>query len=291
MRWLRIALQITAHEAIVVNLHFQSGGAGIVDAGDAVLFGEGQNAQNAAHGGFRLPFVQGFGELADMRPGIGRHFQQLHCAERGALRTVFVFDAAATARLTQMLAQKLPGARIEQANVQSVPLDPHHPADPARRHAVVGGFDLDTPVEVNGSLAVLVIAKGLQRQRLEERFLFGEHGRDLPLRGAVNTRVGPTFFPVIEVCLRNFQAVEALTFQRRLLGMADAGFHLAFPVRIPNPARHGDSAIMSEHIPIERIQSGIVNIGFEHTFFQVVGNHNSGRAAQSPKGLLMEFGP
>ena len=48
---------------------------------------------------------------------------------------------------------------------------------------------------------------------------------------------------------------------------------------------------MSEHIAIERIQTGIVNIGLEHTFFQVVGNHHSGRAAQSPEGLLMQFGP
>jgi len=65
---------------------------------------------------------------------------------------------------------------------------------------------------VYGSLAVLVIAKGLQWKRLECGFLFGEHGRDLPLRGAVNARVGPTFFPVIEIGLRGLQAIEALTF-------------------------------------------------------------------------------
>ena len=79
----------------------------------------------------------------------------------------------------------------------------------------------------------------------------------------MNARVGPVFFPVVEVCLGSFQAVEALPFKRRLLCMADAGFHLAFPIGIPDPARHRDSTIVSEHIPIERIQSGIVNIGLE----------------------------
>src|ERR1019366_4443870 len=37
--------------------------------------------------------------------------------------------------------------------------------------------------------------------------------------------------------------------------------------------------------------SGIVNIGREHTLFKVVGNHDFGRAAQPPKGPLMQFGP
>ena len=36
--------------------------------------------------------------------------------------------------------------------------------------------------------------------------------------------------------------------------MADARFHLAFPVWIADAARHRDSAIVSEHIPVERVQ-------------------------------------
>src|SRR5471030_3327336 len=71
--------------------------------------------------------------------------------------------------------------------------------------------------------------------------------------------------------------------------MADAGFHFAFPVRIPDPARHRDSAIVSEHIPVERVQSGIVDIGREYSLFKVVGNHDSGRATQAPESLLMQF--
>src|SRR5271154_2409821 len=73
--------------------------------------------------------------------------------------------------------------------------------------------------------------------------------------------------------------------------MTNAGFHLAFPVRIPDPARHRDSTVVSEHIPVERIQSGIVNIGREYSLFKVVGNHNSGRAPKAAECLLMQFRP
>ena len=38
----------------------------------------------------------------------------------------------------------------------------------------------------------------------------------------MDARVGPVFFPVIEIRLRLFQALEALTLQRRLLRMGDA---------------------------------------------------------------------
>ncbi len=52
------------------------------------------------------------------------------------------------------------------------------------------------------------------------RPLFGEHGGHLAFGGAVDARVGPVLFPVIEVGLRFFQAFEAQSFQRRLLRMA-----------------------------------------------------------------------
>ena len=210
---------------------------------------------------------------------------------------VFVFDAPPPAFFTwcRCLAQELSCARIEQAHMQSVPLNSApSSADPARRHAVVGGFDLDTAVKVNGSLAMwLVVAKvGSTGSGWRKRFLFA---RTWPRPVAWWCReyaCPPSPLPSDRECaLRSFQAVEALTFKRRLLGMADARLYFAFPVGIADPAGHGDSAIVSEHIPIERIQSGIVNIGSEDTFFKVVGDHHSCCAAQPPEGLLMQFGP
>jgi hypothetical protein len=73
--------------------------------------------------------------------------------------------------------------------------------------------------------------------------------------------------------------------------VADAGFHFAFPVGMPDPARHGNGAVVGQYVAIEGIQSRIVDVGLEHSFFQVVGNHDSGRAAQPAEGLLVQFGP
>ena len=80
---------------------------------------------------------------------------------------------------------------------------------------------------------------------------------------------------LIQIGLRFFQAFEALPFERRLLRVADAGFHLAFPIRIADAARQGDRAVMCQHVAVERIQRRIVDIGREHAFAQVVEHHDS----------------
>jgi hypothetical protein len=42
--------------------------------------------------------------------------------------------------------------------------------------------------------------------------------------------VGPASFPAVEIDLRLFQALEAQSLERRLLGVADAGFDLALAI-------------------------------------------------------------
>ena len=69
--------------------------------------------------------------------------------------------------------------------------------------------------------AVLVIAERFHRQREQGWFFFREHGRHLPFRGAVDARIGPVRFPAIQIGLRLFQTLEALSFQRSFLGVAD----------------------------------------------------------------------
>ena len=90
-----------------------------------------------------------------------------------------------------------------------IPLHLHAPADPARRRAVVSGLDLHAAVQMHRALAVLVIAERLDGQRQQRGPLFGEHRRDLPLGRAVDARVGPALFPVIQVGLRLLEAFEA----------------------------------------------------------------------------------
>ena len=137
------------------------------------------------------------------------------------------------------------------------------------------------------ALAVLVITERLQRKWQQRRFLFGKHSGDLPLGGAVDARVGPAFFPAVEVGLGFLQALEAQAFQGCSLRMADAGFDFAFPIRILNAARHGHRAVVREHITIEGIQSGIVKVGDEHALAQIVEDHDACGPAESAKRSLV----
>jgi len=63
---------------------------------------------------------------------------------------------------------------------------------------------------------LLVVAEGFDRRQQEWPF-FCEHDRDLPLGGAVDARVGPARFPVIQVRLGFLQALEAKDLQWRSL--------------------------------------------------------------------------
>ena len=107
-----------------------------------------------------------------------------------------------------------------------VPLHADAPADPTRRRTVVSCFDFHAAIQVHGALTVLVIAEGLDWQRKQGRPLFGEHGRDLSLGGAMDARVGPACFPVVQIGLRLLRAFEAHALQRRLLRMPDAALDL-----------------------------------------------------------------
>ena len=94
---------------------------------------------------------------------------------------------------------------IEQSHEEVVPLHVDATPDPARRGAVIRRVDLHAAIEVHGADAEAVVAKRLERQRAERRLLLSKHGGDLPLRGAVDARVGSVRFPAIEVRLRRLQ--------------------------------------------------------------------------------------
>jgi len=52
--------------------------------------------------------------------------------------------------------------------------------------------------------------------------------------------------------------------------MTNAGFHFALPVRVLNAARHTDRTVMLMHVAIERIEGGIVDVGREHAFAEII---------------------
>ena len=103
----------------------------------------------------------------------------------------------------------------------------------------------------------------------------------------MDARVGPALFPAVQVALRFLQAFEANPFQRCLFRMTDTRFHFALPVRVLNPAGHGDRAVMLQHVAVERVERGIVNIGREHALTEIIKHHDPSRATQPPKRFLV----
>ena len=168
-RSLRAALQAASHEAVLGHAQLQGQGAGLVGGRAAILLDQREHALNAARSKLGLSLVDGIAESADAGSSLVSPRQQLLDVKWGTPRTVLIADAVRAALLPQMLAQQLSGPRIEQAHEQPVPLHQHLAPDPSRRRSVVGRLHLDTAVQVNGAIAVLVVAERLQRQRLASK--------------------------------------------------------------------------------------------------------------------------
>jgi hypothetical protein len=65
---------------------------------------------------------------------------------------------------------------------------------------------------------------------------------------------------------------------RRAIGVADA-----------TGQRHG--AVVREHVPVERVQGGIVDVGREHALTEIVEDGGADGAAEPAEGLFVELGP
>ena len=228
---------------------------------------------------------------ADRRArGLGRRQQRERLRGRAG-RAIVLVDAMPPARRAQMLAEELLGRRMEQADVQVIPLDLDAASNPAGRRAVVGGLDFDAPIEMDRAGPVTVVTKGLERERSQRRLLLDKHRGDLALGGAMDPRVGPVRLPAIQVGLRLLNRVEAQAFQGRLLGVADAGLHFSFAIRIADPTRQGDHAVVREDVAVERIERRLVDVGREHALFEVVQDDDLDGAAQPTKRAFMQLGP
>src|SRR6185437_5222807 len=105
------------------------------------------------------------------------------------------------------------------------------------------------------------------------------------------TGVGLPLIPVVQIFLRVLQALETLSLQWRHLLIADPGFHLALAIGIAHPARQRDDAIVGHHVAVERVQRGIVDIGPEHAFGEVVEHHHAYAAPQPPERLFVQLRP
>jgi hypothetical protein len=71
----------------------------------------------------------------------------------------------------------------------------------------------------------------------------------------------------------------------------DARFDFAFAIRIADATRQGDHAVVREHIAIQGIERGIVDVRGDDAFAEIVEDDHADRAAEPTKGALVELGP
>jgi len=73
--------------------------------------------------------------------------------------------------------------------------------------------------------------------------------------------------------------------------VTDARFDFALSIWILNATGHGHGTVVREHIAIEGIERGIVNVGGQHTLTQIVEHHDARTATHPAKRFLVQFGP
>ena len=73
--------------------------------------------------------------------------------------------------------------------------------------------------------------------------------------------------------------------------MANTAFDLSFSIRITHTARQCYCAIVRQHVAVQGVESGIVDIGCEHALAKIVEDNNACGAAEPAKSLFMQLGP
>jgi hypothetical protein len=73
--------------------------------------------------------------------------------------------------------------------------------------------------------------------------------------------------------------------------MADAGLDFAFSIRIGNFAGHCHGAVMSQHVAVERIQNGVVEVRRKHGFAQVIRYNHLHGAPEFEECAFVQFSP
>lgn len=94
-----------------------------------------------------------------------------------------------------VLADQLLRSWIDDANPEPTDVHDDACADVVRRNVIVGAVNLDGTVEMDGTLADLIVFKARCRQRQQEGPFFFEHRANLPFGRAVDARERPPLVP------------------------------------------------------------------------------------------------
>src|SRR5215469_13393950 len=116
------ALEIAANELIFAYSHLQGYSAGVLGSRDAVLFGQGEDALNAAYTKLSLLVINMVAEGTDLSARVFGSPEQLRNFVGTSRGNILLLDAITTAFLPHMLAQELAVFGIEDANEELVPL-------------------------------------------------------------------------------------------------------------------------------------------------------------------------
>ena len=232
----------------------------------------------------------GFGPLVGLRadgPGLR---QQPDCPAFDAadlLGDQVLAQRAEAARLLPHVYGDLLQPTVEDADQARVPACPDCAAEILGRHRVIRLGHFDVAVATDDAPSFLERRESVAGQRPERRTLdLGKHLAHLLLGGAVDSRVGHTPLPELQVAVLGFQRSERVPLERVAFDVADAALDLAL---VPRRARLGGqdhrAVVLAEREQLG-IQLGIEPVGMRDGRLEVVDDQRLGHPAEMPEGIL-----
>jgi hypothetical protein len=97
--------------------------------------------------------------------------------------------------------------------------------------------------------------------------------------------------PVLQEGVLLLDGLEAPALQGRGLGVADRVLHRPLAIGVAHPRRVGHHLVVGQRGRIHRVERGLVQVGLEHAFLEVVQHDVAGGAAEVAPGLLVKLSP
>ncbi len=101
----------------------------------------------------------------------------------------------------------------------------------------------------------------------------------------------PVLLPVGEEGVLLLDGLKAPALQSRGLGMANGMLHRALAVGVTHPGRVGHHMVVRQRGGINLVELGLVQVGRDDAFLEVVQHHVLRAAAEVSKRPLVQLGP
>ena len=123
------------------------------------------------------------------------------------------------------------------------------------------------------------------------RPLLLKHGLYLTPLGAVDALGRPVLLPVRQELVLLLDGFKAPALQGRGLGVANGVLHRALAVGVAHPCRVGHHGVVRQGGGVDLVEFGLVQVGFDDAFLEVVQHHVLRAATKVAKGPLVQLGP